>query len=227
MRRIVFEKVNNMRDLGGYLTKDKKETKYFRFIRSNITKDVTIEEEQYLLDNNIKTIIDLRNDDELLRKPNKLNNDKFKYYHVSLLGDKCPLFEEDIPIGYMNILNNKETMKEVFEIMANSNYGVLFNCSAGKDRTGVVAMLLMLLANCYEDDILADYSVSYIYLREEIRKMHKDNPDLPAFLGQSKFEYMEDVLEMFKEKYHDINNYMNYLGVTLEKVKIIRNKLLD
>lgn len=227
MRRIVCEKVFNMRDLGGYLTKDNKVTKFMRFIRSNLPKDMTEDEINYLKNNNITTIIDLRKTEELERNQNCLNISDFNYYNINLKGDKCPEVEQDIPNGYMEILDNKETMSQVFHIIANSSGGVLFNCSAGKDRTGVVAMLLLLLANVYEDDIIADYMVSYAYIRNQIRKMHIDNPDLPAFLGGSKLEYMEETLRLFKEKYDNIYEYMKYLGITLGEVESIKNKLLN
>ena len=226
MRRIICKNVNNMRDLGGYRTINNKETKFNVFIRSNVPQEMNDIEIKYLLDNNINTVIDLRNDTEISRKSNILNNDKFNYYNVSLIGDKCPETEEDIPSGYINILDNKETIYKVFTILSSSEGGVLFNCTAGKDRTGVIAMLLLMLAKVPEDDIIADYSISYIYLREEIRKMHNDNPDLPAFLGQSKYKYMEQTIELFKNKYKNVENYFDYIGILKDDKEEIRNKFV-
>ena len=226
MRRIVCDKVKNMRDLGGYLTKEGKITKYNSFYRSVLPKDMSEKEINYLIENNLTTVIDLRKNEEIKRKENCLNISGVNYYNVNLLGDKCPNEESDIPKGYINILSNKDTMSEVFNIIINSNGGILFNCSAGKDRTGVVAMLLLLLANVYEDDIIADYQVSYTYIRDDIRKMHKDNPDLPAFLGNSKMEYMEETLKLFFEKYQTIENYFNYLGFDSKETNEIKNKIV-
>jgi len=227
MRRIVCKEVLNMRDLGGYKTKNELETKYNRFIRSSLPKNLTESEINYLIKNNITTVIDLRKTEEIKRNKNDLNNEKFNYFNVNLKGDKCPELESDIPSGYMMIMENKKTMQEVFKIIINSKGGILFNCAAGKDRTGVVAMLLLLIANVYEDDIIADYEVSYTYVRNQIRKMHYDNPDLPAFLGQSKMEYMEETLELFKQKYGTIINYLEYLEITQTEYNIIKNKILN
>ena len=142
------------------------------------------------------------------------------------MGDKCPEFEKDIPIGYMNILSNNETMRKTFKIILNAKGSVLFNCTAGKDRTGMVAMLLLKLADVYDEDILVDYQISYTYLKEDIRKMHKDNPDLPAFLGESKMEYMEETLEMFNNKYGNIIDYFTNLGFSLDEILKIKSKLV-
>lgn len=227
MRRIICANVNNMRDLGGYANREGKVIKFNRFIRSSLPYDMSDEEINYLLDNDIKTVIDLRNKDEVSRKRNCLDKVEFDYYNVNLKGDKCPEIESDIAAGYIMILENKETMSEVFHIIASCDGGVLFNCSAGKDRTGVVAMILLLLADVYDDDIIADYSVSYVYIREQIRKMHADNPDLPSFMGGSKLEYMEIALELFRKRFKNINNYMRYLGITRKEVNSIRDKLFD
>lgn len=227
MRRIVCKNVKNLRDLGGYLTKENKITRFNIFYRSDLPKDMNSQEIKYLLDNNLTTVIDLRNKEEVKRKNNCLNIQDINYYNVSLLGDKCPKVESDIPKGYIDILSNRETMYEVFNIIKNANGNVLFNCTAGKDRTGVVAMILLLLADVYENDIIADYQISYTYIREDIKKMHKDNPDLPAFLGISKMEYMEETLKLFFEKFDDITKYFHYLGFTINEINIIKNKLVE
>lgn len=215
-----------MRDLGNYPTKSGGYTKNGTFYRSDLPKNMDDEEIEKILKLNISTVIDLRTEEEVNRKPNSLNIKNIDYYNVSLLGDRCPEFEKDIPIGYMNILSNNETMRKTFKIILNAKGSVLFNCTAGKDRTGVVAMLLLKLADVYDEDILVDYQISYTYLKEDIRKMHKDNPDLPAFLGESKMEYMEETLEMFNNKYVNIIDYFTNLGFSLDEILKIKSKLV-
>ena len=46
---------------------------------------------------------------------------------------------------------------------------------------------------------------------DNIKKIHEDNPNLPKFLGSSKAEYMEKTLELFKDKYKTIENYMKFI----------------
>lgn len=224
--RIKLKNIKNMRDLGNYPTKSGGYTKNGTFYRSDLPKNMDDEEIEKILKLNISTVIDLRTEEEVNRKPNSLNIKNIDYYNVSLLGDKCPEFEKDIPIGYMNILSNNETMRKTFKIILNAKGSVLFNCTAGKDRTGMVAMLLLKLADVYDEDILVDYQISYTYLKEDIRKMHKDNPDLPAFLGESKMEYMEETLEMFNNKYGNIIDYFTNLGFSLDEILKIKSKLV-
>lgn len=143
---------------------------------------------------------------------------------VSLLGDKSPNNEHDIPEGYINIIKNKTTIKEVFKIILNSKGCILFNCNAGKDRTGVISMLLLLLKEVPETDIINDYSVSYNNIRDFVRTIHKNNKDLPAFLGTSKMEYMEETLKLFKKEFQNIDNYFNYLGFTNKEIDKLKKK---
>lgn len=226
MRRIICENVQNLRDLGGYLTKENKVTKFGKVYRGDLPNNMKSSEINYLIQNGLTTVIDLRKEEELKRNPNCLNIDKIDYYNINLLGDKCPNKEQDIPKGYIEILGNKETMYQVFNIIKEAKGSVLFNCTAGKDRTGVVAMLLLLLAQVPDDDIIADYQISYTYIRKKIRKMHIDNPDLPAFLGNSKLEYMEETLKLFYSKYNNINSYFKYLGFNDEQIEKIKSKLV-
>ena len=171
------------------------------------------------------TIIDLRCKDEISKKANYFQDKGFDYYNITLKGENCPKREKDITLGYMEIIDDKEKIKLVFDVIKNSQGGVFINCNSGKDRTGVICMLLLLIAKVPEKDIIANYQVSYTYLMDNIKKMHEENPNLPKFLGSSKAEYMEKTLKLFKNKYKTIENYMKSIGLTNKDVKIISNKI--
>ena len=223
MRHILCEKVKNLRDLGGYQT-SYGITKFNKVFRSSVPYSLTEDELKYFDDLNL-TVIDLRTEEEVLKKKSVFDNNKYNYFNVVLKGANYPEKEEDIAPGYIKILDDYEQIRKVLEIIKNSKGSTLYNCTLGKDRTGVITMLLLLITGVTDDDIIADYSLSYVYLREDIRKIHELNPSLPAFLGNSKLEYMEETLRLFKEKYIDIDNYMMILGFTKDEVSEIRNKL--
>lgn len=227
MKRLFIDEVTNMRDLGGYATKDGKTTKYNKFIRSNFFDTISNDKKQWLLANNINTIVDLRSKAEVERKKHPLDTKEFNYYNINLKGGKAPDKKEDIPLGYIEILEDYESMNKVFSIILKAKGGVIFNCTAGKDRTGIVAMLLLLIANVSVDDIIADYQVSYTYIRDMVRQVHKDNPDLPAFLGGSDLESMEETLRIFSTKYKTIEGYMKQIGISKKEIEIIRERLVE
>ena len=74
MERIKLEFVKNFRDLGGYLTSDKKVTKFNRIYRSSVPTALTDKEKEFFRRNNLKTIIDLRNKEEIVKKKNAFGN---------------------------------------------------------------------------------------------------------------------------------------------------------
>lgn len=227
MRRIINEFVSNMRLLDGYINKENKQIKSMSLIRRNLPFKMSETEINYLLTNNIKTIIDFRTSDEINRKPSILSNNKFNYYNISLKGHKCPKYEKDIPSNYIEIIDDREKIKEVLILILNSKTNVLYHCTSGKDRTGVITMLIMLILNCYEKDIIAGYSLSYSYIYDDIEKFHELNPKLPKFIGDSKPSYMLKTLKLFFDKYKSIDNYLNYLGLPSNFKEEFQKKYLD
>ena len=138
MRRIICKNANNLRDLGGYMTQDNRITKFNSIYRSDVPTFLTENELNYFKENNLTTIIDLRCKDEISKKANYFQDKGFDYYNITLKGENCPKREKDIPLGYMEIIDDKEKIKLVFDVIKNSQGGVFINCNSGKDRTGVI-----------------------------------------------------------------------------------------
>lgn len=227
MRRILCQEVKNLRDLGGYMTLDCKVTKFNSIFRSDVPVFLTERELFFFRNNNLTTIIDLRTKEENIKKINYFQDKEFAYYNITLKGENCPKREKDIPYGYMEIIDDINNIKLVFDVIKNSFGSILINCNSGKDRTGVICMLILLLAKVSEQDIIADYEVSYIYLIDNIRKMHQENPNLPKFLGKSKPEYMEKTLKLFHEKYQTIENYFRVIGYNKQEIEMILKKIIE
>jgi len=224
-RRFAFDTTRNTRDLGGYPTLDQKTTRYHQFIRSDVPNKITVEEKKELEQNKITTIIDLRDEKERNRKPTQLG-ENFHIVEIPMYGaGRLPEKEEDVVDSYLKMVADEKTIAKIFKTMAHTKDGILFHCTAGKDRTGVISALLLLLAKVDPLDIIADYQVSDTYLSEMIRKMHKDNPDLQAFIGSSKAIYMEEFLNRFQDQYQDIKSYLKHIGITEKEKKMLKEKL--
>lgn len=228
MRRQPCRSCRNMRDLGGYPVKGGGAVIWGRFLRSDAPLALTEEETARLLRMGVTTVIDLRYPEEAAAKPCCLADRKgFSCFSCSIGGGWVPASEEEIPASYCSFLEEHAAMKKVFRIMAEADAGVLFHCSAGKDRTGVVAALLLSLAGAEDCDILADYSVSDIYIRQTVRQLRLDDPSLPMFAGRSKAEYLEKFLAMFREKYTDVASYLLRTGLEKDAVERLKRRLTD
>lgn len=231
-RRVLLENVSNMRDLGGFATRDGQVTQFCRFYRSNVPAMLSYEEVKYLKRLGIRTLIDLRTTSEVNRVPNQLSIDKsFDYFHISVMDgdiDKLPESAEAIPASYLAMADNHQKMGEIFKVLTLSNGAAIFHCTAGKDRTGVVAAILLLLAGVGLDDILADYQVTHTYIRGEIIEITKHHDvDLPWFIGRSEIEFMNGFLEMFHEKYQTVENYLQIIGLSDGEIFLLKNKLVN
>ena len=177
MRRFFIDKTENMRDVGGYTVDNNNCVKEGKIIRSNCVTNLNDQEISQLLNMGFTTIIDLRCDQEIEKKHSVFNdNNKFQFYHIGLKGDgKIPNSKDEVLDSYIDILDGKKQIKEIFEILNESKGGVIYYCSAGKDRTGVVTACILKLLGAEDKDIVADYVASGVFLKDNVISIDYDN----------------------------------------------------
>ena len=225
IRHLNFKYISNLRDIGGYVTKDNRVTKFNRIMRSSLIKNLEPEEFEYLKRNNLCLNIDIRNKNDLNVRVNYLQ-DKVKFINIPF-NDEIPALEKDIPAGYMALVEDRN-IKLIFDAIRENKGLIIINCSMGKDRTGVIMMLIELLCGVTNKDIISDYTLSYNYVKDDVNLFHLNHPEYPAWVGASKSWYMEETIKLFFDKYHDVNNYfIDYLGLKEEELNEIRESLLD
>ena len=226
MRRIPFSHMLNLRDLGGYPTKDGKLTKEFVFLRGDAPVQLVDIELQFLLHHKITTIIDLRSPEEVKRNPNALCvQSGFSCFSIPLLGS-ANISNNANNMGefYFQTANEKRSIAKVMHCIAEAENGVLFHCTAGKDRTGIIAAFLLSLAGVKNSDIIADYQVSYTYIKPLFLTISRDYPDLPAYVTHSDAEYMEYFLSRIEQEYGDVSQFLINAGVSNFELNRIQNK---
>ncbi|MCH5272335.1 MAG: tyrosine-protein phosphatase [Lachnospiraceae bacterium] len=226
MQRYNWVNTFNARDLGYTQTINGNYIKPLRFIRSDCPHAVSDDVKEFLIKNNIKTIIDIRNENIANANPNAFVSDRrFMCYNFPLSINSKPInSENDIIENYYHMIENDIAIANIFGTMANSSGGVLFHCQEGKDRTGMISGLLLLLAGVSDIDIYADYEISNVYLYEMI-KIAK--AALPNYLLYVKPEYMENVITYIREKYETIENYLLLKGISEMEIHKLKSKLLD
>ena len=210
----LLETTLNTRELGGYKTSKGSYTKYNTLLRSD---EITSPHEwdiAFLQSIGITRIIDMRSKKECTVSPSPFPSMKqFQYYHIPIEeGSRIPASPADVPHSYMRIAGAKN-MPEVFRHIAMGEGGTLFHCRAGKDRTGVVAAILLLSASVGWQDIVADYMLTKEYNQKRFQKIQKRYPRISADAIIPREEYITGFLTMFLAKYGSAGQYFQEIGI--------------
>lgn len=229
MRRYFIKSIENMRDIGGYLVENRR-LPYGKIIRSNLPDKITKSDLDNLERMGVKTVIDLRSEDEIKKAASVFEgNQCFKLLHYPINGGgNIPNTSKDVSISYMKMLEGKEEIYKIFKVLAEEEKGILYFCNAGKDRTGVVTALILMTLGVDKKDIIADYTLSNVYIMDSLKKFEKNstNKNIKEIITP-KMEYMEEFLNYFDEKYKTIDNYLHEIGITEEEINKIKNKYLE
>ena len=222
----LLKTTQNTRDLGGYRTKDDTLTKEGVILRSDVQNYPCEEDFKYLKSNGITTIIDLRSQKEIERRASGFaGKEGFEYFNIQIEeGSGAPESMEAVPRSYLKIASAK-AMSEVFRCIAYAKSGVMFNCTAGKDRTGVVSAILLLHAGVGDKDIVDNYVLTREYGKERLELVHKNFPEIDMNIVTPCEMFMEEFLGLFREKYGDTENYFRSLGLNDKEIRKIREKL--
>lgn len=236
MIRIPLENAFNVRDLGYYAAEGGM-TKSCKFLRGDVVCNLTEKEVDKLISYGVKTVIDLRSDDEVVVAPNSFfDNSNIKYYNIGVLEN---IDDQDLPIAkieenclgklYIYIIENcVDKVLEVFNIIADSMDGcTLYHCKAGKDRTGVISALLLDLAGVDYYDIIANYEVTHTYIRKNMANVLRSEFEVKNGLGFSNPINMEMFLEHLYKKYGNATKYLKAIGLAEAKIEHIKQNFIE
>lgn len=236
-RLLRLEGAYNVRDIGGYITTEGHAVQRGRFLRADGLHRLTEGDQEMILGLGVRTIIDLRHAKELAEKRNVFNgSERVSYYNISLINPATSTSANIRSLGdmYVNMLDEGGSLlREVFERMAETEGdGVLFHCAAGKDRTGVVAALLLDLAGVERSVIVADYAETAINLSPIMDELRKDRPEqisadmYELFLGSAPSN-MELMLEHLHGVFGGAESYFERTGLTKERISSLKRMLLQ
>ncbi len=254
--------VTNFRDLGGCPCEDGKVVEYGHFYRCAGLSKVDESDFEVLKKYNLKIIFDLRSKGEKDKEPDIVPPD-CEYYHYSGIvtmdepNDMVNQFggNFDMKSVVMNILQNKveipntmdylrggyETMAEhsnsfkaLFDLIKKyPEKPIAFHCSAGKDRTGVAAALILLSLGASEETVMEDYLLSNIHRKTEndgilgeIKKYTTDEGFLSVI--RSMLEVNVDLLKAYFNKVKELyGNWDNYFEKAIGLTKKDREELQE
>ncbi len=184
MTAVDLQGAANVRDLGGLRTRDRRRTRHGLIYRGDSLDSITPADAKILFEKlGIGTVVDLRTaaETELTELSFPVPWHRFSVLAEGRLGREP--FPSDDPAELAKVyLNNleggREAVRRTFEVIAaNLQAGVptLFHCAAGRDRTGIIAALLLDLVDVTFGEIAKDYVQSNRNARRVTRKL-AENP---------------------------------------------------
>lgn len=252
-RHIKFKNVHNFRDMGGIKTRDDKQIIWGHFFRSGQLSKLKTKEDVKIKALGVKTIIDLRTDRELAKKPDRVpqgiiyknvqvyedSEDMFTKTRQEVLKGKITPVQADSLVMefyklYMTV--NPSLVKGVMEDVFESEDAVLFHCSAGKDRTGMMGALILSILDVDRETIISEYMLSNNYRKQEVEKLlklakvgkiiyPKVNYQVIENFSWIKPIYIEAMFKGIEQKYGSVENYITEeLGISKEKRQLYKDK---
>ncbi|MBI5504869.1 MAG: tyrosine-protein phosphatase [Deltaproteobacteria bacterium] len=240
--RILLEGAHNFRDLGGLPGPGGRRVVARRVFRADRLSHLTKADSALLSGLGITRVFDLRSSAELAGDGvGEFAAAGDRHRHVPLV--QVALSAGDPTIDWTKInLHDRylemlrvggEVIRTVFEHIAGAGVsGTVFHCTGGKDRTGVLAAVLLRALGVDDEVIVEDYAVSEVYL-EPIVRLYRESleaegldPAAILYLCGSPPRRMRDMLTAIDETWGSIDDYLGAIGVTEAIVTELRRRLL-
>jgi protein-tyrosine phosphatase len=230
----------NFRDLGGYPTRDGRTVKWLRLFRSDAMHHMTQADAEYVSKNlGVVTVIDLRNADEVQRDGRgPMAGAPVEFYCVPFLekrGNDPPSPSEDpvVRLGgiYQWIFQNAGGLiaKALSKLAADGSLPAVFHCTAGKDRTGILAALILGVLGVDDEEIMRDYLLTNQRLDQLFERLRtipgSENRPRESFAAPAKV--LEQFLKELHGNYGDATSYVRAHGVTEATIAGLRASLLE
>ncbi len=248
-RLLGWEACHNVRDLGGYATADGGRTRWGAFVRADNLCRLTPSGRDALLNYGVRTVIDLRRAAELETDPNPFAvpaDARLPIYlnlpmglgadSVGRAAVAAAIASEGASmVGlFRQVLDHYwRGIARVTTALATAPDGaVLFHCHAGKDRTGLVAALLLALAGVPEQTIVEDYVLSQECLQPVFDERLSQEPDLEkrARLAQmigAVPETMLSILDHLNVRHGGAERYLLAAGVAASDIERLRRRVRE
>jgi protein-tyrosine phosphatase len=197
----------NFRDLGHYPTFDGQLTVWGRLFRSDTVHELTPADLDLLHRIGLAGVIDLRTTAEVQRTGRgPLAEEPIHYLHASVLQEEggetvAAPSGDDASERYLWYLDcGREALVAALEMVADPrSYPLVFHCTAGKDRTGVLAALVLDLLGVRREVIVEDYMLTATRIELIIARLRRD-PRFGQRLDQvpaSRLSVQEETIEGF------------------------------
>lgn len=247
-RNLPMDSVQNLRDMGGYITSDKKHTtKWGKVFRSGELSQLSNPDSLRLDNLQIKTIIDLRSKGESTVSPDAYS--KAKIIKIAIPDNDTYQLDERLREGkikmrdgllylqdtYLQYIDNySDYFAQALQVFVDKkNYPILFHCTLGKDKSGFLAAMLLSAAGIDRDEIRADYMDSNNYI--DVSRMasvaiglNNDAQEAMTIILSANDELLDIVFDKITKEYGSVDKYLEKVMKLSHKDRVrIRENLLE
>ena len=168
-----------------------------RYIRSDYPGNLSENEVNWLFENDIRTIVDLREEKEYLAMPCRLEDTEgFTYHHLPVTGGgDTPKSPAAVTETYLGMLDDQ--MDEIIDTIMNAKSNVMYFCGAGEDRTGVVSAIILKKLGYSDQVILNDYMETKDNLMGFLTSYVEEHPEVDINVLIPNPDNIRRVLEAF------------------------------
>lgn len=256
LRKLPFDQAHNFRDLGGYRTRQGQQIKWGMIYRTDKLSSLSEEDQRYLQRLEVRRIVDFRSDEERNSAPHSLGEDSAARIDAMPITVEAAQIElvtarlqkDDVSVDDVAALlvdANKEMVLRftpvyrqwLHSLLDEQHYPQLFHCTAGKDRTGLAAALLMHLLDVPEDTIMEDYLATNHYTAARIDQIIAQISQMELFtvdeaiiraLFHVQPQFIDAAFTTISEHYGDLEQYFERgLGLGEAQRQRLRDLLLE
>ncbi|OLC56996.1 MAG: hypothetical protein AUH85_04525 [Chloroflexi bacterium 13_1_40CM_4_68_4] len=238
-RHLPWDACFNVRDLGGFATRDGRTTRWRSLVRADNVCRLTWHGRTALVRYGVKTVIDLRSKKELTLEHDAFGRPELagvRYVNAPQLSEEFWARWNQGMTGHEGDLLTLETCRqnvaEMFAVIANApEGGVLFHCHAGKERTGLATAMLLALAGVEAEAINADHVASDVYL-EPLYEAWLAQVDDPAKRERGTAhlrlnpEQLLLTLRALEDRFGGVERYLLDCGVPRVDLERVRERLI-
>jgi len=222
-RRIELEGITNFRDLGGYETESGGTVKWRTIFRSDTLSSLTDADMATVCGLGLNTAIDLRYADERQREPSRfLEHDQVEVLGLGL--DERPTasfldsFEPSADAAESAYTYLKENYgnypflyahayREMFRRLAEGEK-VVVHCTAGKDRAGTAAAMVLMALGVPRETVFEDYMLTNSYWDRGGREKPGMDAETVASIFSARTEYLEAAFSAIEGRYGTVRTYL-------------------
>ncbi|MEU9039509.1 tyrosine-protein phosphatase [Streptomyces sp. NPDC048352] len=238
-RHIPFERLHNFRDMGGYRSADGRTVAWESLYRADSLGKLDGADWDRFLGLGIRTVIDLRYPWEIDAKGRIPEPERFTYANLSIEHRPYDQAEIDPGLDPWRYLADRfaevaedgvDEIRRAVELIADGPGPAVFHCTSGKDRTGLIAALVLTLLDVPEEEILADFALTELATERLTADWHAANPGRtmrwPSY-GRAPATVMELVLADLAGRYGSVSAYLtDAVGITPDTTARLRERLL-